>query len=365
MITSLDRYILKQILFPASIAFFLIGFMAIAAEIQDSTDNFPRGFLTPVDIGFLVLFLFPSILALLIPIAFFVGILMAFGRLAQQGEITAMQAAGISLKRLTRAILVASVVLSVICYALQDWLQPLGMARAFDIMHNDLPQRLTIDKLDAGELHNYEGWRIHFASKDESTHTLYDFDLIQPEGTGVVLFHADEAQLTRSGDEYTLHLRWGYSISQQNVHVRFDGLDKPFPLPAVLSSSKNHRSLANLSTMMNLESDLSMDYAQNSQRADKEELRQLRRDIAKRISEPFACLAVALVGAPLGVHARRKGRTSLFSVGLGVLVLYYALVTVAEPTGLRDLSTFIARAWIPNVVLMGIGIVLLWRVDRA
>lgn len=365
MITTLDRYILRQVLFPATIAFVLIGFLAVAAEVSENAEALPRGFLTPMDIGFLVMFLFPSLLALLVPIAYFVGILMAFGRLAQQGEIAAMQSAGISLKRLTRITVLTSVVLSFVCYGLQDWLQPLGMARAYDILYHELPQRATIDKLDAGELHNYDGLRIHFSSKDESTHTLYDFDLIQPVGDGVILFHADEAQLTLDDAQYTLNLRKGYSVNQQNVHLQFDYLRKPFPIPVVADLSGSDDDLQSLSKMLDRERALAELEQHNGESADPGTLRKLRQNIAHRLCDPFACLAVALVGTPMGVQARRKGRTSLFGVGLSVLVLYYTLVTLVEPSGVVPLGTSIALAWIPNLVLMAIGLGLLWRVDRA
>ena len=73
------------------------------------------------------------------------------------------------------------------------------------------------------------------------------------------------------------------------------------------------------------------------------------------------------MGAPLGVRASRgRGgtRLHLFASGLGVLLLYYVLRTVLEPGTLRGLDTSILRVWIPNLALIVIGLMLLWRVDR-
>jgi lipopolysaccharide export LptBFGC system permease protein LptF len=125
------------------------------------------------------------------------------------------------------------------------------------------------------------------------------------------------------------------------------------------------RDLDNVARLLERERALSQQFLVDPENAPKNDLHKIRSSIAQRVSEPFACLAVALVGVSMGVQARRKGRTSLFSTGLGVLVLYYAMVTVSEPTSLRELSTFIMRAWIPNLMLMALGVGLLWRVDRA
>ena len=74
---------------------------------------------------------------------------MAYGRMAQQGEITAMQASGISLKRLTRSVLLTGMVLSIVSFALQEWLQPWGVNRAYELMYRELPLR----QLSISDLH--------------------------------------------------------------------------------------------------------------------------------------------------------------------------------------------------------------------
>lgn len=365
MYTSIDRYILRQILVPTVLAFVVIGSLAISVEIQRESEDIPLGFLTPSDFVWLLLFILPSMIALLVPVSYFMGILMAYGRMAQQGEITAMQASGISLKRLTRSVLLTGMVLSIVSFALQEWLQPWGVNRAYELMYRELPQRATIDRLDAGELHEYGDWRIHFAEKNTETHTLYNFDLIQPEGDGVMLFHAEEAQLTLDGNQYVLRLKNGYMISEQNAHFRFDAMGKPFPTPDTFVMEELDEYEASLSSMLREERRITEARAKRADPGVGTTLRRVRRGIGERIADPFAAFAVALVGAPLGVQARRKGRTSLFSVGLGVMVVFYALKTVSDPSGLASLSEFIVRAWIPNLVLMTVGVVLLWRADRA
>lgn len=365
MFTSLDRYILRQILLPAILAFLMIGFLAISTQIQREATDIPRGFLTPFDFVMLVIFLLPSVVSLLVPVAFFIGILMAFGRLAQQGEIAAMQASGISLKRLTLGVLVCGAALSIVSFVLQDRLHPWGMRQAFGILYQELPQRATIDKLDAGELHTYGDFRVYFARKDSETHTLYEFDLIQPTDDGIVLFHADEAQLAYEDGVYELRMRKGYSISQRNIYANFNVLRKPIEAPSFEEFDPLDDYEVSISRLFAEERRMTAVVSEVSDRSTRNELRRLRQDIGERIADPFAALAVAMVGAPMGVQARRKGRTSLFSAGFGVMIGYYAIRSLAGTPELTGMSETISRALIPNLVLVSIGLFLLWRADRA
>ena len=363
---ALDRYILKNIMTPALLAFGVITFLGVASKITSFAEDIPAGFLTPVDFFRLVSFMLPSLVALLIPVAFFLGILMAFGRMAQQGEITAMQASGISLKRMALPVVLAGIILSIISYVAQDIGKPWGMSRAFYILFTEIPQRATIDQLDAGELHDIDGYRIYFASKDVDTHTLYDFDLIMPNqnGDGIALFHADEAHLIREENQYTLHLKNMYSVSHTQPFLDGSEMHIPFPMPETLVKMNIRRHGANFSGLMKHERETSELHQAYPQAGHGAELHKTRSEMAERLGFPFAAIAIALIGAPLGVQARQRGKSSLFSMGFIVMVLYYTLLTVAEPTSNSELHEYIIRAWIPNLVLMALGVLMLWKVDR-
>ena len=361
---SLDRYILRQILLPSILAFILIAFLGVSSELRSHAQELPQGFLTPKDLIYISLFLLPSLITLLVPIAYFLGILMAFGRLAQQGEITAMQAAGISLKRMILPSVVVGILMSTMCFVVQDRLQPWSISKAFHVMYDLLPQRVTIDALDEGELHEYQGLRVFFARKDTTTHTLYDFDLIQPGNDGVFLFHAESAQLTKSNDEYTLLLKNGFTVSDKNLRLNFGSINKPFPNPNSIVRKRFRRESLNLAELFEYEKYITEHVDDGEPDITPKELHKVRYEIAQRASTPFTALAIALIGAPLGVRARRKGKTSLFSIGFGVMLLYYTLMTVAIPTSLSDLSTYLVRAWLPNLMLITMGLVLFWKADR-
>ena len=84
----------------------------------------------------------------------------------------------------------------------------------------------------------------------------------------------------------------------------------------------------------------------------------------RKFSIPFACIVFALVAVPLGIQPARAVRSRGFAVSLGVIFVYYMLLSVGQ--GLAEhgrLSPF-AGLWLPNVILGALGAWLFRRAAR-
>lgn len=87
-------------------------------------------------------------------------------------------------------------------------------------------------------------------------------------------------------------------------------------------------------------------------------------EIHKKFSIPLACVVFVLVGAPLGIMARRGG------IGTGVMysLLFYIIYWVGLIGGenLADrliLQPFVAM-WTPNIAIGVLGVIITWRMTR-
>ncbi len=87
-------------------------------------------------------------------------------------------------------------------------------------------------------------------------------------------------------------------------------------------------------------------------------------EIHKKFSIPFACLIFIMIGAPLGVMARRGGIGTGSVYSLIVFVIYWMGLIRGEvlADGLT-LKPWVAM-WGPNLLVGCIGIFLLWRMTR-
>jgi lipopolysaccharide export system permease protein len=83
-------------------------------------------------------------------------------------------------------------------------------------------------------------------------------------------------------------------------------------------------------------------------------------EVHKKLSIPFACIVFVLVGAPMGLLARRGGlATSAISVVF--FVIYYLFLLGGEQLADRNLVSPAAAMWAPNVILGVPGLLLTWR----
>src|SRR5690606_1955482 len=84
----------------------------------------------------------------------------------------------------------------------------------------------------------------------------------------------------------------------------------------------------------------------------------------RRLSVPFASLVFALIGVPLGLQPVRAVRSRGLAVSLGIILLYYLMLTAAETLGRQDRVPPALALWLPNLALGTLGLVLFYRAAR-
>jgi lipopolysaccharide export system permease protein len=90
----------------------------------------------------------------------------------------------------------------------------------------------------------------------------------------------------------------------------------------------------------------------------------------RRFAIPFACLVLPLAGIPLGIQPQRTGRVWGFGLSLVLIGLYYGGMVAGEALAKRNLAgghgglPVWMAAWLPNVLLGGIGALLTWQTIR-
>jgi len=110
MLKTLDRYLIREIVFPLILGLVVLTFVLVIPPIlREGETLISKGDEWPIVARVLVTLL-PQALSITIPMSVLLGILVAFGRLSADREFVAMQACGISIFRLLRPIGVVAVV---------------------------------------------------------------------------------------------------------------------------------------------------------------------------------------------------------------------------------------------------------------
>ncbi len=95
-------------------------------------------------------------------------------------------------------------------------------------------------------------------------------------------------------------------------------------------------------------------------------------EIYKKYAIPFACIVFILVGAPVGIMARRGGFAVATALSLGFFVIYWAMLIAGEELADRGLVSPFMAMWAANILLTTVGFFMLglmrseqrtWRLD--
>lgn len=124
MLGTLDRYLLGQVLRPM-LAAILITLLALLAERALRVVDLVIGWRGSLAIVFEMLsYLIPHYMVVALPAAFFLGIMLAIGRMSREGELDAMRAAGIGLGRIARPLVLLALVVMALHFLLVSHFQP-------------------------------------------------------------------------------------------------------------------------------------------------------------------------------------------------------------------------------------------------
>ena len=116
----LDRYVLRQFFRIFGVCVFGVPFLFIVIRFTDDIDNLLRDAVTRGDVFMHYAYQFPYHMLLAFPIACLIGAVFTVASMTRHLEIMAAKAGGMSFRRITAPILVASFGLSLLALALTE-----------------------------------------------------------------------------------------------------------------------------------------------------------------------------------------------------------------------------------------------------
>ncbi len=84
----------------------------------------------------------------------------------------------------------------------------------------------------------------------------------------------------------------------------------------------------------------------------------------RRFALPTACLVLAMVGIPLGLSARKGGKSTGFVLTILLVVVYYFFSLLGVQMARQGRMSPWFGSWMGNIFFFVCGLILLWRVDR-
>ena len=369
----LNWYVTKNFLATFAMSIVVLTFAMTGANLMKVIEYISQG-ISPVIAGKFLLLALPMAMAFSIPWASLVSIMLVFGRMSADNEITAMRACGISILQIISPIIVSSFILTCVCLWLQLQVGPPALGEARDLVKSaaassplsfftpGIPVQMGnltfyIDSKDSVDgVDMIYGVQIYVPDSDGTTKQdilashgslsvdpatqvltvkLYDALVESVEGSG-----KDRRKEHSYSESVELHVPFGDNYNRKDVYIRDKYLSYKGLFARLALYLKRGKDAAGVdATAINVE-------------------------INQRIALALAPIAFMMLGMPLAIRTSRR-ETSIglcLSVALGAL--YYGGVLVSD--ALRYNPQFYPQyvVWIPPLLFQLFGVVYLTKIAR-
>ncbi|MCF7832786.1 MAG: LptF/LptG family permease [Candidatus Marinimicrobia bacterium] len=206
-IKKIHRYVFKEHVFPFLGALFVFSFIFLVQYLISQIDK-----LVGKDLGFMVISEFmilslAPIFAEVVPVAVFIAVLMAFGRFAEDNEITAWRASGINFSRiLVSSLLFATIIAGAMLFYNNNILPDAN--HKYKLLRQDIAYKHPDINFDAGYfLDDIPDYRILIREKYDDK--LYDILVYHDANDVQETIWAKSGKLEILGDKVILNLENG------------------------------------------------------------------------------------------------------------------------------------------------------------
>ena len=306
----------------------------------------------------------PGALTVTIPMAVLVGILIGLSRLAADSEVTAMRASGIGPGTFVRILAIFVTIAWLLALANNVFIAPRS-ASALARLQNRLKSSQVSFEIQP---------RVFY--EDFKNLVLYVQDVSSAEGAALWkgVFVADISNpsapmitvaqkgvaVSEGPDKLRLHLENASRHEtdprrpRENDIYTFRETEIFLPLPAPQNPPSSVTPAAEMST-----SELLQRMRDNGPKS-----RASAIEFHRRLALPTACIVLALVGIPLGLSAKKGGKSTGFVLTIGLVFLYYFLSLAGMSMARQGKIAAGPGLWLGNIVFLFGGLFLLWRSER-
>jgi LPS export ABC transporter permease LptG/LPS export ABC transporter permease LptF len=313
----------------------------------------------------------PPLLQMAIPFGVLVGILIALGRMSSDGEITAMRAAGVPSRKVIAPVMTFALLMTMLAGMASVWWTPAAQLETYRMLNRIAAEQLTAEIQPHVFAEQFPNKIVYV--EDVITgpvvqwRNLFIADLTPPgerkpedrdRGDSPKITVARYAIAVPDAKNNRVQLSLRDAITHEvdkdgkDYDTEFNNGDQTLPAnPPAEQTAKDFNSMPTRELPW---------YSRHSPK-----WLDARIELHRRLALPLGCLALALVGIPLGVSSRKGGKSGGYvtAIVLAFFCYYLTFLTLINFAKQGKLPVEFA-AWAPNVAFTLWGFIFLARLDK-
>ncbi len=358
----LNWYVTRGFLLAFGMAIGILTFGMTGANLIKVLDYISQGIPFATFMKF-TLYIMPIILTFTIPWAVMVAVMLVFGRLSADSEITAMRACGISIMQIVSPILILTFGLTLCCLYLQVEVGPplLGQSR-------ELMKTAAIDNplamFEPGRSIQYENTIIRIDDKfgkngirGVQIYTLSDNDNIGQD------ISANEGELLVDENEQEIIVKlYDCMVIDKKSDPELRNFHSELSFSFNYGKQLNGIQISERAKFMRLR-DL-MALIKTTKMTGLTDTTEMEVELNQRIAFALSPIAFLLLGLPLAIRTSRRETSVGLFLSIILAGVYFLSIILCE-----SLTNFPAiypqyLLWLPNIIFQILGAVLTYRISQ-
>ena len=348
LISKLDMYLIKKFLGTYFFSIALIISIAVVFDFNENIDKFTtnhapwKGIIFEYYANFV-----PYFSNLFSPLFVFISVIFFTSKLAENSEIIAMMAAGMSFKRLMRPYMISADIIAVMTFLLGAYVIPKGSVTRLNFENiykkkkkTEFAQNVQL-QVDTGVIAFIE----HF---DGRTKTGYHFSLDKFVNKKLVshLTAASVSYDTLSDERYHWRIN-NYTLRElkgMREYIshgsRIDSIIAMEPSDFLLTRNQQET----------LTSPELKEYIVKQRARGSGNVKPFEVEYQKRFATPFASFILTIIGLSLSARKRKGGMGLYLGIGLALSASYILFQTVSSTFAINADWPPALAAWLPNII---------------
>lgn len=378
----LTRYILKEVSSHALLGVSLFTFIIFMRDLGRLLELVVRNSAPLPSVAEIFFFTLPTTFIITLPMGVLVGILIGLSRLAADSEVTAIRASGMGAGMFVRVISLFAIAAWALAMLNSIYLAPksaTALSRLQDKLKSsqasfEIQPRVFYEEFknivlyvqDAIPANGQTLWRGIFLAdiSDPASPkiTLAERGVLLSDSPTKLRFHLEDGTqqetIPKAKDQYSIS-----TFSSTDIPIQVPASDRvardllpvnELSLRGLLeNAAREHEAGAKLTRADPATS--SYDFLKS---------RYYLIEFHRRFALPAACLVLALVGIPLGLSARKGGKSTGFVLTILLVFVYYLFSLTGVSFARQGKVSPFVGVWAGNFVFLLCGLILTWRVDR-
>lgn len=404
---TLDRYILRQLIAVTLLGVVSLTLLLLLGQLFKELHTLlvESGAPPSIVIDF-ILQVIPFSLTFSVPWGFLTAVLLVYGRLAADNELTSMRMAGLSLWRLSAPAIGMGIALSLLCYYINIEIAPRGKQAMSELVIKSAmsnPRNLLNSSQSATKLDKVQ---IYIEKRTgDSLQGVHIYPLQEDAESGISNFRAMHAQSADIGEfdakTRQMHLTLHHATIEQRDKNGIISLPVIEQMPMQVHIPLRTRRKMKPNRFTNAEITEALELKDLSKRIDQEAMdryaraagaapaypcarqlwesaladtrfyesemnksneRAFRTEGVQRASFACACIVFSLIGVPLAITARRRDTSTGFAIGILVAAIYFVALVFCELSRKSGGITPYIVLWLPNALCAAFAI---WQHRKA